>query len=368
MRNSGEKDPSSHPAGIPRGRGAGRRVVGRFEPTTLELDADVALDLGEEPGPEPARTELRPTQARSLIRSNDSPDIPFERSINPYQGCEHGCSYCFARPTHSYLNLSPGLDFETKIFWKQNSEELLRKELRKKGYRCTPITVGANTDPYQPAERNLRLTRRMLEVLHEFRHPLSIITKSSTVLQDLDLLKEMAEARRVAVYLSVTTLDPQLASALEPRASTPARRIDAVRQLAEAGVPVGVLASPMIPGLNDAELDSILSAAAEAGATVASTLLLRLPFELKELFEDWLRTHTPTKADKVLHFLQSMRGGRLNDPRFGHRMRGEGPMADLLLQRFRIACRRFGLNQTRFELDTTGFQPPPQAGDQRALF
>ncbi len=307
--------------------------------------------------------------ARSLIRENDSPDIPFTHSINPYQGCEHGCSYCFARPSHAYLDLSPGLDFETKIFAKTNAVELLRKELRRPGYRATPIALGANTDPYQPAERRLRITRGILELLAECSHPVNIVTKSAGVLRDLDVLAPMAARNLCAVYVSITTLDPGLARRMEPRAAAPARRLETVRALADAGVPVGVMASPMIPGLNFPELEAILEAAAAAGARTASTLLLRLPHELKTVFEEWLREREPTRADRVLSLLRQMRGGKLNDPRFGHRMRGSGPFAELLSQRFRIAARRHGLaTDHRRPLDASSFRPPAAAGDQGSLF
>ncbi|WP_207477942.1 PA0069 family radical SAM protein [Arenibaculum pallidiluteum] len=352
-----------------KGRGAVSNRTGRFE-----AEARVTVDDGwgssVEPDPDlpPLRTVLGVDSARSVIARNDSPDIPFDQSVNPYRGCEHGCIYCFARPTHAYLGLSPGLDFETRLFHKPKAPELLDRELRAPGYRCKPLALGANTDPYQPVERGQRLTRRILEVLSAFNQPVVIITKSALVARDLDLLAPMAERRLVRVCLSLTTLDAGLARRLEPRAATPARRLETLRLLSEAGIPTAVLASPMIPGLTDHEMERILEVAAGAGVTAASYILLRLPREIAELFQEWLRTHAPDRAERVLSLLRQTRGGALYRSEFGSRMRGEGPVAALLARRFELACARLGLNQRRFEgLDCTRFRPPPRPGDQFAL-
>jgi len=347
-----------------RGRGAVSNLPGRFERRPVE-PFDDGWGAGDLPVDRPA-TEAIPDACRTILTGNDSPDVPFDVSINPYKGCEHGCIYCFARPTHAYLDLSPGLDFETKIFTKLQAPELLRKALRKKGYRCSPIALGTNTDPYQPLERRLEITRRVLEVLRDHRHPFSIVTKSALVLRDLDIIAPMAAAGMARVYLSVTTLDRTLARRMEPRAAAPPRRLAAIATLAQAGVPAGVMASPLIPGLNEHELERILAAATAAGATSAAYLLLRLPHEVRVLFEDWLRTHYPDRADKVLNALREMRGGGLNDPRYGSRMTGEGERARLLRRRFELVCRRLGLERERPRLDTTAFRVP--AGDQRRLF
>lgn len=295
--------------------------------------------------PLPARqTVVTDEQSRSIISTNDSPDVPFDQSVNPYKGCEHGCIYCYARPTHAWIGLSPGLDFETRLTAKPEAAALLRKALSKKGYVPSPICLGANTDAYQPIERERRITRSLLEVLRDFQHPVGIVTKSALVTRDIDLLAPMAEKGLAHVLVSVTTLDPKLARTMEPRAAAPGRRIETIRALADAGVPVGVLASPMIPALNDHELEAILEAAAAAGARAAGTIPLRLPLELAELFTEWLQTHHPLRAAHVLSRQRDIRNGTLNDARFGSRMRGEGVMADLLEQRFHVARRRFGLD------------------------
>ena len=343
-----------------------RNVPGRFERFQV-----IAFDDGWgglETGPPRPATTVTPELSRTILSHNDSPDVPFDVSINPYKGCEHGCVYCFARPTHAFLDLSPGLDFETRIFSKPRAPELLRKALRRPGYRPSTLALGVNTDAYQPIERKLRITRSILEVLDEFRHPVAIVTKSNMVLRDLDLLGPMAQAGRAAVFVSVTTLDRDLAHRMEPRAPTPHRRLDAIAGLKEAGVPVGVMASPMIPGLNDTELEKILEAAAEAGASTASYILLRLPHELKQLFGEWLDAHYPDRAGKILGRLREMRGGRLYDSSFRSRMCGEGPHALLLRRRFEVACRRLGLDAERRELDCGQFRVPPRAGDQGRLF
>jgi DNA repair photolyase len=340
--------------------------AGRFESRRVVPPED-AWWAEEEP-PAAVPTTVTPEATRSILTRNDSPDIPFDRSINPYKGCEHGCVYCFARPTHSYLGLSPGLDFETRIFSKPKAADLLREELAKPGYRCEVVALGANTDPYQPVERGLRITRAILEALAEHRHPVSIITKSSLVLRDLDLITPMAARRLAVVFLSVTTLDRDLARRMEPRAATPERRLRTIRALAEAGVPAGVLASPMIPGLNDSELEGILEACAAAGARSAGYVLLRLPHELKQIFTEWLETHYALKMPRVLHLLREMRGGNLYDGEFGTRMRGTGPYADLLSRRFATACRRLGLATAPAPLDLTQFRVPPKSGEQGVLF
>ncbi|HSR66779.1 MAG TPA: PA0069 family radical SAM protein [Acidobacteriota bacterium] len=349
-----------------KGRGAVSNPASRFHKQSISPFDDGWGTIEEEPGR--PRTEVRIEKVRRIIATNQSPDIPFDQSINPYQGCEHGCIYCYARPSHAYWDLSPGLDFETRIFAKPEAPERLREELRKPGYRCKVMALGSNTDPYQPAEAKLEITRGIIEVLGEFRNPVSIVTKSNMVLRDLDLLVPMARRGLASVYISVTSLDHKLARVMEPRAATPQRRLQTIKALAEAGVPVAVLASPIIPCLNDEDLEGILEAAAEAGAERANYLLVRLPHEVKELFLEWLQNHFPDRASKVLNKLLDLRGGRLNDPRFGSRMRGEGRYAELLKRRFEIASRRLGLNRERSSLDTTLFRVPLKPGDQRPLF
>ena len=349
-----------------RGRGAGINPDGRFESHRRD-----AIDDGwpmEEDLP-PLETTVLVDHAKSIIARNDSPDIGFDQSINPYRGCEHGCIYCYARPSHAYLGLSPGLDFETRLFYKPDAARLLEAELRKPGYRCSTISLGANTDPYQPIERRLGVTRSLLEVMLRFRQPVGIVTKGSALLErDLDLLVELARQQLTLVAISVTTLDPQIKRELEPRAASAQSRLRVLKRLSEAGVPTMVMVSPVIPFVNDAEMERILEAAAEAGVRQASYIVVRLPHEVKDLFRDWLRRRMPLKADHVMSLIQQLRGGRDNDPRFGSRMRGEGAYADLLSQRFRLACRRLGLNQDkRWSLDTGRFQVPPQAGDQLGL-
>jgi DNA repair photolyase len=300
-------------------------------------------------------TQIIEEQARSILAGNDSPDIGFDLSINPYRGCEHGCIYCYARPTHSYLNLSPGLDFETRIIAKVNAAERLRQAFSQPGYRPLPLNIGSATDAYQPAERRLRITRSVIEVLQDHAHPFSLITKSAGVERDLDLIAPMAAKRLVAVYVSITTLDPSLARILEPRAASPQRRLRTLRVLAEAGVPVGVSVSPVIPFINEPELERILEAAYEAGARSAFSIVLRLPWEVHPLFQQWLEQHFPERAARVMARLREMRGGRDNDSRFGSRMTGQGLWAQLLRQRFEKACARLGLNRERVELDHTQF-------------
>jgi len=344
-----------------KGRGAAINPPNRFERQEqapfddgwATLDADFT-DLP------PLPTTLTRDASRSVISYNQSPDIGFDRAVNPYRGCEHGCVYCFARPTHAYLGYSPGLDFETKLLFKPDVAELLEKELRKPGYVARPMTLGSNTDPYQPVERTLKLTRAVLGVLDRFSHPVSIVTKSAGVLRDLDLLRDLAGRNLVRVWISVTTLDATLARRMEPRAASPRRRLQAVEALARAGIPVGVLAAPMIPGLNDAELEKILEASAKAGAKTAGYVLLRLPHEIKQIFEDWLHRHFPERARHVLELVRETRAGALYDAKYGQRMSGTGAYADLLARRFDRAARQFGL-QERPELDCSAFVAPMAA-------
>jgi DNA repair photolyase len=313
-------------------------------------------------------TIVKDETARSVISRNDSLDLPFSQSINPYRGCEHGCIYCYARPTHAYLGLSAGLDFESRLFAKQNAAELLKIELSAARYRCQPINLGANTDPYQPIEKNRHISRGILEVLLAYRHPATIVTKSSLVERDIDLLSDMARQRLIEVYVSVTTLNRSLARKLEPRATAPQRRVDIFRRLSAQGIPTGVLVSPIIPALNDAELENILTAAAEAGAVFAGYGLLRLPHEVKGLFEDWLAAHEPLRRARVMQQLAAYRSGKEQDFEFGKRLRGEGLFAELLAQRFTKCCERLGLNRTQHELDCTQFRVPGSFGQQLSLF
>ncbi|QKT02846.1 PA0069 family radical SAM protein [Ectothiorhodospiraceae bacterium 2226] len=313
------------------------------------------------------RTTVSLDATRSILAFNQSPDIPFDRSINPYRGCEHGCVYCFARPTHAYLGLSPGLDFESRLVAKPEAPRLLREALARPGYRCRTLALGTNTDPYQPIEREWGITRQILEVLAEHRHPVAIVTKSALVERDLDILAPMAAENLAAVYVSITTLDRALARRLEPRAAAPQRRLETVRRLAEAGVPVGVMVAPLIPVLTDAELEDILQAAAEAGAQTASYVLLRLPLEVEGLFRDWLQVHAPLKAEHVMARVADTRGGKAYDARFGARMRGEGVFAELLAKRFRLARRRLGLDGPGPALDAGRFAPPRHGPQQLDL-
>lgn len=352
-----------------KGRGAISNASGRFESEHREAFDDGWGEADAELEPLPLQTVLTADATKTIIARNESPDIGFDRSINPYRGCEHGCIYCFARPSHAYLGLSPGLDFESRIFWKPNAAALLAAELRKKGYRCRPIALGSNTDPYQPAERRLGITRAILEVLRDFRHPVTIVTKSALIQRDLDILAEMAKENLACATVSVTTLDRALARRMEPRAATPARRLETIAALATAGVPAAVLAAPMIPALNDSEMEAILEGAHAAGAASAGYTLLRLPHELKQLFREWLETHMPQKAAHVLSLVAQAHGGKLYDSSWSSRMAGTGPYADMLRQRFARACARFGLRpRGAAPLDVARFRPPPLSGDQLALF
>jgi DNA repair photolyase len=353
-----------------KGRGAAGRPQGRFETIAREAVDDGWGELADDDIAEKPRTEVAIEIAKSIISRNQSPDIPFSQSVNPYRGCEHGCIYCYARPTHAYLGLSPGLDFETRLFAKTNAAELLRKELAAGSYRCELIALGTNTDPYQPIERDLRITRGVIEVLAECDHPLGIVTKSSLVERDIDLLAPMAEKGLAEVFISIATLDHEIARRLEPRASAPARRLQAIRRLSSAGIPVGVFTSPVIPMLTDKDLEAVLEAAKDAGATNASYTIVRLPNEVSGLFQEWLQRHFPLRAEHVMSQIRQMRGGRDNDPQFGSRMTGQGIFTDLIRKRFRIACRRIGFNLTeRHRLDTSLFRPPrPVDGPQLDLF
>lgn len=332
----------------------------------MEVDDGWHSDEPEQvPGP---RTEVFTDTTRTVISKNQSPDVPFNQSINPYKGCEHGCIYCFARPTHAYLDLSPGLDFESKIFAKPNAAELLRKELSKPNYVPDVIALGANTDPYQPLERRLGITRDILTVLSEFNHPVAIVTKGALVERDIDILSNMAQHDLAQVFISVTTLNAELGRKMEPRATAPQRRVQTIAKLTEADVPVGVLFAPVIPALNDAEMETVLSMCADAGATSAAYILLRLPLELTELFTDWLEEHYPLKAQHVLNVIRDMRGGKTYDSRFGERMRGRGQFAELMAQRFKLACKKTGLNQRDLKLDSSRFCAPSAGGRQLGLF
>jgi len=338
------------------GRGALSNPDGRFE-TQTRCDIDDGWG-GADASPDTIRTSVTIESPRHIISRNDSPDIPFDQSINPYRGCEHGCVYCYARPSHGYVGLSAGLDFESRLFAKPDAAALLRRELAAPRYRVSPIALGSNTDPYQPIERRYRITREILEVLAAHRHPVTIVTKSALVERDLDLLTELAQDNLVAVFVSITTLDRQMARRLEPRAAAPARRMETVARLAQAAIPVGVMVAPIIPALNDAEMDTILQEAAKAGASTAGYILLRLPHEVALLFRQWLETHFPDRAAHVMSLVRQSRGGRDNDPAFGARMRGQGPYATMLAQRFRLATRRLGLNTREIDLDRTRFRVP----------
>lgn len=345
-----------------RGRGATSNMASRFERFQRE---DV---FDEQCEPAPFRTEVVMERPKAIITRNDSPDISFDRSINPYRGCEHGCSYCFARPTHAFLGLSPGLDFETKLYAKEGAAALLERELSAPGYQPRTIALGANTDPYQPIEKEYRITRSVLEVLARTNHPVGIVTKSALVTRDIDLLGPMAEKGLVKVALSVTTLDRTLARSLEPRATTPEKRLEAMRQLSAAGIPVSVLVAPVIPAINDHEIERILAAAYEAGAREAGYVLLRLPLEVRDIFAEWLVTHAPDKARHVLSLVRSTRAGKDYDATFFKRQSGDGPFAWLIGRRFELAAERLGFAKRRLKLDTSQFRPPVAAGGQLSLF
>lgn len=343
-----------------KGRGAGYNPDNRFATTTIE-----AVDDGwwQEAVPERLATTVREEASKSALSWNRSPDLPFDRSLNPYRGCEHGCIYCYARPSHAYWDLSPGADFETRLIARTGLLDRLRAELCQPGYQCQPINLSGNTDCYQPLEAERGITRAILELLLECRHPVTIVTKSTLILGDRDLLADMAQQNLVQVFISLTTLDNQLKRHLEPRAASPRARLRTIKELSMRGIPVGVLTSPVIPALTDHELEALLTAACEAGARTAGWMLLRLPHEVAPLFEDWLARHYPDRAGRVMGLLRDSRGGRNNDPRFGHRMRGEGVFAQLLSQRFKRACRQLGLNDQRQPLDCSRFSAPHAQGD-----
>jgi DNA repair photolyase len=350
--------------GGPRGRGALSSPASRYAAQRCEPFDD---GWQQDPLP-PLRTIVAPDASRTVIARNDSPDIPFDRSINPYRGCEHGCVYCYARPGHAWLGLSPGLDFETRLYAKLDAAALLRRELSARAYRCAPIALGSVTDAYQPAERARRITRAILEVLRDTRHPVTLVTKSALVERDIDLLANLAADGLVQVRVSVTTLRPELVRRLEPRAVSPARRLETIARLRGAGIPVGVMVAPLIPVLTDAELEAVLAAAREAGAMEADYVLLRLPLEVAELFREWLAEHAPLQAERVMARVRDARGGRDNDPRFGHRMTGQGVFADMIAQRFRLARARLGFGELP-PLRTDLFRKPAVADEgQLALF
>ncbi|MGF1605531.1 MAG: PA0069 family radical SAM protein [Rhodothalassiaceae bacterium] len=350
------KSATWRPPSARRGRAAASNPDGRFE-RLARAPVEDGWQTAEQYLSNP-RTTVTAEAARTVITRNQSPDIPFDRSINPYRGCEHGCVYCYARPAHAVMGLSPGLDFETQLFAKREAADKLRRELAKPGYEVRPIALGTNTDPYQPVEKRWRITRSILQVLAECRHPVTIVTKSHMVVRDLDILAPMAAQGLAKVALSLTTLDRTLARAMEPRASTPPRRLDALRILSDAGVPAGVMTAPIIPGLNDHEIESLLAAAARAGACEAGWVMVRLPHEVKQLFAEWLEETRPQAARRILHLIRQVRSGRDNDPAFHSRMRGEGPYADLIAKRFRLAAERLGLQARTPPLRTDLFVPP----------
>jgi DNA repair photolyase len=347
-----------------RGRGALENAMGRFEGQTRSAIADG----WHPPDPQMLRTQTRVEVARSAISYNRSPDLPFDRAINPYRGCEHGCIYCYARPSHAYLNLSPGLDFETRLIARPGLGAVLERELRAKSYRVAVMALGTNTDPYQPIEAQYGVMRELLCVLHAFRHPVAITTKGALIEADLDLLADLGAQGLLRVGISLTTLDPDLSRRMEPRAPAPARRLQSIERLAQAGIPVRVMIAPVIPGLTDHEVESLLAAAKSAGATAASYIPLRLPREVSPLFQDWLAQHAPDRATKVMARLREMQGGQDYDPSFGTRMRGHGLWADLLARRFNIAIDRLGLAVKLPPLRCDLFAPPQRAGDQLTLF
>ncbi|MFQ6181950.1 PA0069 family radical SAM protein [Sinorhizobium meliloti] len=347
-----------------RGRGAALNISGRFEPMTREVFDDGWQTLEELP---PFKTEVQIEKPKTAITRNDSPDISFDRSINPYRGCEHGCIYCFARPTHAYMGLSAGLDFEAKLFAKPDAPRLLERELAKPDYKLRPIAIGTNTDPYQPIEKEWRIMRQILEVLKDANHPVMIVTKSAMVTRDIDLLAPMAEKGLARVGISVTTLDRKLARSMEPRASTPTKRLEALRAISEAGIPAGVLVAPIIPALNDHEIERVLDSAKTAGASDASYVHLRLPLEVSPLFRDWLLRNYPDRYRHVMSLIRSMRGGKDYDAEFGKRMKGSGPYAWQIGRRFELAAKRLGLNLTRRQLRSDLFVPPLGMGVQLSL-
>ena len=351
---------------IIKGRGSASRPDPRYLETSREAFDDGWAN-SDESAPQ-LKTRVTDERIASIINRNQSPDLPFNLSINPYRGCEHGCAYCYARPAHAYVDLSPGLDFESRLFAKPDAPEILRRELSRRDYRCEPISIGANTDCYQPLERKRGITRGIIEVLAECRHPLTIVTKSALIERDLDLLAPMAERNLVQVFVSVTTLDRELARRMEPRAAAPQRRLETQRRLAAAGIPTGVMVAPVIPALNDHELESILTAAAESGCRFAGYIVLRLPREVRPLFKDWLASHYPLRAEHVLSRVRQIRGGEESDSQFGRRMKGEGVFAELLKRRFENKARELGIERSRHELNCADFRKPGRNRDQLELF
>ncbi|MCB1864096.1 MAG: PA0069 family radical SAM protein [Chromatiales bacterium] len=349
-----------------KGRGATANPASRYRMTAVD-PVDDGWPAADSPEAS-VRTTVTADPARSVLSFNTSPDVPFDRSVNPYRGCEHGCIYCYARPSHAWLELSPGLDFETRLFAKHDAANVLAAELRRPGYQPAPIALGANTDCWQPVERDLRISRAVLELLHDCGHPVTIVTKSSGIERDVDLLAAMAGRNLVHVAVSVTTLDPELARRMEPRAAAPWRRLETIRRLSQAGIPVHVLVAPVIPALNEPEIESILEACAQSGAAAAGYVTIRLPLEVNTLFAQWLNEHYPDRARRVLHGIESLHGGRRYDRRFGHRQRGNGERAKIIAKRFEIAMRRHGLGSELPRLDLGQFQPPPACGDQLNLF
>jgi len=356
--------PAQKPA--PRGRGAQSNASGRFESLTRDAFDDGWTDDDEAPAQ--LKTVVTPERSKTIIARNNSPDVGFDRSINPYRGCEHGCIYCYARPSHAYVGLSPGLDFESRIFFKPDAGRLLAGELSKPSYKPGVIHIGGNTDPYQPQEKRLRVTRGVLETMQRFSHPFSIITKSALILRDADIIGPMGAAGLARVAVSVTTLDRALARAMEPRAATPDKRIAAIRGLAAVGAPVSVMFAPVIPGLNDHELEAVLERAAEAGATSAGYVVLRLPLEIKDLFREWLQAARPDRASRVMSLVRQMRHGKDYDTKWGERMKGDGPIAEIIGARFAAAKRRYGLDRVRTPMDLSQFKVPAKKGDQLELF
>lgn len=369
MKREQNTEDAHRPKAPIKGRGSASYIHGRYAVTEVHGvdDGWGSIYEDQEAGPLRPRTSVTEETARSIISRNNSPDVGFSQSVNPFRGCEHGCVYCFARPSHSYLDLSPGLDFETKLFAKTNAADRLRAELSKPSYRCTPIAFGINTDAYQPIERRYRITRQCLEVLAETKHPLSLITKSALIERDIELLAAMAQERLVSVYFSITTLNNKLAARMEPRAAAPHAKLRAMKALHEARVPVGVMAAPMIPMINDCELERILEVSYEHGARAAGYVLLRLPHELKQIWREWLELHFPDRASHVMSLIRQMHEGKDYDSAFGKRMRGEGPFAQLLQQRFQKSHARFGFGRLP-TLDTSRFTPPRAVSPQGDLF
>ncbi len=348
-----------------KGRGTANAVDARY----LDFQREVFYDEWETQNEnEKVITEVTEEKARTIISRNTSPDIPFELSINPYRGCEHGCNYCYARPSHAYLDLSPGIDFETRLFAKVNAAELLLKELAKPAYVCSPIAMGTNTDPYQPIERDHKITRNIIEILGRHHHPLTIVTKSRLIQRDIDLLSEMAKQNLVQVFISVTTLDAELAQSMEPRASTPFRRVETIKALSDAGIPTGLMFAPIIPCVNDTEMEKIIETCVTAGAKTAGYVMLRLPHEVKDLFREWLEINFPLKKDHVMSIIMDLREGKDYDSKFHTRMRGSGVYASMIRKRFEHSCKSQGINQKRHELSRDKFQPPQLSGSQQSLF